>query len=37
MKCSIEIEVEFELLTDFTLIGSFKNISLSVSDFEAYF
>ena len=37
MKCNIEIEVEFELLSDFTLIGNFKNISLSVTDFEAYF
>ena len=37
LKCRSAIEVEFELLSDFTVIGNFKNISLSVTDFEAYF
>ena len=30
-------EVEFELLHDFTLVGDIKNMTLSVTAFEAYF
>lgn len=37
MKCDLAAEVEWELLHDFTLVGDIKNMSLSVTDFEAYF
>ena len=37
MSCNMTAFVEFELLHDFTLGGAISNVTLSVSDFEAYF
>ena len=37
MRCNLTAEVEFELLHDFTLVGDIKNMTLSVTAFEAYF
>ena len=37
MICNMTGDVEFELLHDFTLIGNVTNLTLTLTEYEAYF